>query len=171
MNVKRRALLSELLAKPEVVDQQSLQARCCTRVLENAGIQPVGSPTVDLLDTGVGLVRRQSLRLLDPSSGAHLELLIQVLAKIDGTVKTWMELWGEPATPVPERTVQFNGATLVAPSRIRMVRQELFDGSVGTRWSQRSQPVEAAQASLSAQGFFQAVLGAHTYQLEMAVSV
>jgi hypothetical protein len=151
-----KPLIPQLLQRSEVLDHQQRLAAHCAQILSDQGFQSLGTPTSELIDTGVGFMHRMSLDVADFSSSVTLELRIYVLAKVDGSVHCWSELWG----PVIEQEeVQVLARTPAADAsqapRLRLARHNLFTGTIGSKWSRSKDPVAAAYAALLTQGFFE----------------
>lgn len=84
-----------------------------------------------------------------------MELQVLLLAKVDGTVACWTELWGTPANLVRSVRVARLGDSseeVTLPGRLRLLRQVHFEGSAGKAWAKQPNALERAETQLAEQG-------------------
>jgi hypothetical protein len=127
-----RRLIESLIADPSVDLLHRQQLNACCQELQAQGLQTSQGLAAQTVDTQVGFMRRLGATFNDPMTNASMELLVYLLAKVDGTVQCWSELWGisEPAVPelVTRHVSLGTSAQQVAiPRRLRLARTNLFE--------------------------------------------
>lgn len=162
MASKIRKLIPQLLTDARLEQLQRDLTGSCLDCLETQGLHRRGGPSFQpVCDTGVGAMRKISTQLTEPTTGARLQLLVCLLAKIDGSVRLWSELWGAPGDAnlsVEKGMARQCGeaGSTTPPSRIRLMRQNLFEGQVGSDWARHPRPLEVVCQQLDLLGLFSA---------------
>lgn len=152
-------LITQLLAQPRLQSVQNGFVDSFTRALVDQGLTVQGEARETFIDTGVGRMRRMSQDLREPLSGALMELQVFLLAKVDGAVHCWSELWstqpkqqGVNAQGVSRMVNLGAGVQVELPRRLRLVRTNHFEGHVGKAWAKQPDALELAHRKLTEQG-------------------
>lgn len=163
-----RQLIPQLLANPRLEHLQLHLSQSLQAYLEAQGLRVQREASFELQDTGVGAMRKLVAQYVEPESGAVMQLLVVLLAKVDGSVQCWSELWCTSKAEVREEALA--RAARVGPSdrpafpaRIRLVRQNHFDTRVDSRWAAQSEPLAAACDQLDKRGLFSTSLTTADY--------
>ncbi len=136
MTLSLRRLIPELLQTPEVDELLSAVLETCTSHIEKEqGLCRKSAPVAsELLNTGVGTLRRVTRELKEPVSTSTLALTITLLMKTDGTVVLWHELWAPNAT-----TFRLPDGQSALPAQVRLGRLTHLSAVARCRGLVRSQ--------------------------------
>lgn len=173
MTASPQQLIAKLLSQPRIQSLHEALAGQCANALASQGLELQGPAQESHIDTGVGLMHRRSVELLEPLSGSLLELQVFLLAKVDGSVHCWSELWGTPpGEEAPAGVGRLGGGVEVAlPRRLRLARKNHFEGNVGKAWARQPDALQAAERRLAEQGLFSAGLSSPQCAVELARAV
>lgn len=176
MAASPQQLIAELLSQPRIQSLHASLADHCASALTEQGLEAQGPAHESLIDTGVGRMRRLSVELFEPLSGGLMELQVFLLAKVDGSVHCWSELWGTPQGEEAEagvgRVAQLGGGVQVTlPRRLRLARKNHFEGHVGKAWARQPDALQLAERRLAEQGLFSAAAGSPQCAAELARAV
>ena len=175
MPATTQKLISQLLSQPRIRTLQDRLAVLSAGALAAQGLQSKGPSRESRIDTGVGQMRRLSIEMLEPLSGAAMELQVFLLAKVDGSVACWSELWGTQADnddgSARMARLGNGGGDVVLPRRLRLVRQNHFEGNVGKAWAKQPDPLQLAESRLAELGLFSDAVTAPARAAELARAV
>lgn len=154
----RQHVCQQLLGDARIEGYQSALSSAYVAALASQGVTPISDALARLLDTGVGAMRELRTDLFEPVSGAALQLVVVALAKVDGSFQCWTELWSRPQESASvARVSKAHSPATTPPSRLRLMRHNLFQGQVAQDSLGRDAVVDRALEALQAQGLGRAV--------------